>query len=234
MLIWRYTIERKDYDEWLNFWHFLIKLIFLDFRTAGNVTGMNLCNGCKFACDWRATRDYVDPKISIPQDAFVIPVWFPRSAQWPIIIPTASYISLQSSVSISITPTQELTENMGLLLYPIISNLIDYLQAISKHDDFIIHFVPLDESMLAMGSCDDVSRIFVYILRDFEPSSFQLPLLILMRHGCNGSLPLLLTYPFGHDHSSSLIYHSFWYVSSTYFFWTLSVYQPSALFPLRY
>ena len=26
-------------------------------------------------------------------------------------------------------------------------------------------------SMLALGSCDDVSRILVYILRDFEPAA---------------------------------------------------------------
>ena len=51
--------------------------------------------------------------------------------------------------------------------------------------DFIVHLKLLDvrlevrqidDSTLAMGSCDDVSRIIAYILCDFAPK--QLPLLI--------------------------------------------------------
>ena len=51
-----------------------------------------------------------------------------------------------------------------------------------KLGDFIIHLVFLDvrlemrqvvDSTLAMGSCDDESRILAYILCDFGPSSFH-------------------------------------------------------------
>jgi hypothetical protein len=51
-----------------------------------------------------------------------------------------------------------------------------------KLGDFIIHLVLLDvwlevrqvvDSTLAMGSCEDVSRILAYILRDFAPSGFH-------------------------------------------------------------
>ena len=51
-----------------------------------------------------------------------------------------------------------------------------------KFGDFIIHLVLLDvrlevrqvvDSTLAMGSCDDISRILAYVLCDFAPSSFH-------------------------------------------------------------
>ena len=51
-----------------------------------------------------------------------------------------------------------------------------------KLGDFIIHLLLLDvrlemgqvvDSTLAMGSCDNVSRILAYLLCDFSPSSFH-------------------------------------------------------------